>query len=242
MHRQSNLTTEHDSAGDYEVELFDCQHPKGVIICVHGRGVRRWDGEHFFYNIADHYGDYACLLVDQNQFDGDTCKLNPLPVAVARVQQLIAIAQAKYPRTPIVIIGHSMGCGIATMLPLDAVSKVIFVAPAAGDQMQALVERYGAAIVEGKLTTSVDGLKKFMSKEYVDSLRGVVLGERYQELLSRYKQVYAFESGSEEIVGPDRFALRDMAFAGYTIIPGATHNLTGEPLGRLFVDLNQLLA
>ncbi len=241
MSRKSSILKEHDGAGGYDVELFNSEDPKGVIVCSHGRGVRRWDGEHFFYAVAEHYADYACLLVDQNQFENDTCKLNPLPIAISRVQSLIKMAEKQYPGLPVTIIGHSMGCGLVTMLDLAVVAKVVFVAPTAGDETRKLIGRYGSDVRQGKLTVSVDGLKKYMSQEYVESVEGVVWQDKYQELLGRNKQIYVFEAGEEEIVGEDRLLLRDMPFAKYIVIPGAKHNFTGEPLDLLFSGIDRIL-
>ena len=233
--------TAHDAAGDYAVELFDCPSPKAVVVCVHGRGVHREDGEQFFYAVAEHYPDRAFLLVDQNQFDGDTCRLNPLPIALARVQGLLTMAREKHPASPVVILAHSAGCGITARLELDGVGKVIFVAPAVGKESSKLADRYGADVADGKLTISKDGLKKYMSREYVASMQGIVWDNEYRKLLARYRPVYVFESGDEEIVGEDRFALRDLPFTAYKIIPGATHNLHSEALQRFFADLDGLL-
>jgi len=134
-----------------------------------------------------------------------------------------------------------MGCGIVTRLNLNAVGKVIFVAPTAGNESLRLYRRYGSNIVDGKLTVSTDGRKKYMSKEYVASMQGIVWEDEYRALLDRYHEVYVFEAENEEIVGEDRFALRKLPFAGYTIIPGATHNLHGEALERFIVQCSDLL-
>lgn len=241
MARKSSVLTKRDRVGDYEVEIFDSEDPKGVMVCVHGRGVHRWDGEQFFYNVADYYPDYAFLLVEQNQFDGDICLLSPLPVSVSRVQGLISLAAEKYPGTPIFVLGHSMGCGVTARLDLDAVKKVIFVAPAAGAETRKLTERYGDDVAKGKLTVSVDGLKKYMSKEFVDSVYGIDWEDEYRKLLARFAEVYVFEAGEEEIVGKERLRLRSLPFAGYDILPGARHNLLGKPLKDFFVRLSSLI-
>ncbi len=85
--RQSSVTTNQDKAGDYEVEVFDCVKPKGVIVTAHGNGVRRWDGEEFFYAVAEQYPNYVVMLIDQNQLYEDGCKLNDLQIMVDRVQK-----------------------------------------------------------------------------------------------------------------------------------------------------------
>ena len=234
--RNSTITTQQDQSGSYEVEIFDCEKPSSVVICVHGRGVRRWDGEKFFYAVADHYPDSAFLLADQNQFEDDeTCILNPLPIATARVQALISLAKQKYPGVPIVVMGHSLGCAITTRLDLTGVEKVIFVTPAAGTDTEKLIARYGADIANGKRATSSDGVTRYFSAEYFASLQDVTWEDEYRKLLDCYQPVYAFESEQEEIVGDERLAHRDMSFASYQIIPGGTHNLHGEPL-QWFLD------
>jgi pimeloyl-ACP methyl ester carboxylesterase len=240
--RTSTTLTKTDSAGSYIVEIFDNSQPDSVIICVHGRGVRRWDGEKFFYAVAEHFSDNAVLLVDQNQFDDDdTCYLNPLSIAIARVQGLIELAQQSYPGAPIVVMGHSLGCAIITRLDLSAVAKVIFVTPAAGTDSEKLAQRYGADIMDGKLAIGTDGAKRFFSKEYMNSLQGITWEDEYRKLLERYQPVYAFEAEDEEIVGEERLTHRDMPFAAYKIIPHAKHNLRGQPLQWFFNELDKLL-
>jgi pimeloyl-ACP methyl ester carboxylesterase len=234
--------TQTDSAGDYELEIFDAPDPRAVIVCAHGNGVRRWDGERFYYAVAEHYPQDVCLLVDQCQVIDGGCQLNSLEVMVGRVQGLVERARTDYPDVPIIIMGHSMGCGISSLLDLTGVSSVIFVAPGAGSAYQPLIDRYGADVIDGKLVTTSDNLVKMISKPYVDSAKGVIWGDKYREMLQRFPNVYVYESGNEEIVGDDRLLLRDMPFAGYQIIPGATHNYAGEPLQRLFTELDGLLA
>lgn len=239
--RTSKILIEHDEAGPYEVEVFGCASPKSVIVCSHGNGVRRWDGEKFFYNVAEHYGDHKFLLVDQNQLYEDGCKLNDLAVMVARVQGLIDKATADDPGVPIIVLGHSMGCGVIARLDLGNVKSVVFVAPAAGDATARLVKRYGDDITNGMIVKTSDGLTKYISKEYVQSVTGIVWEEEYDKLLLRYKTVHVFESGNEEVIGEDRFKHRTMPFASYSTIAGAKHNLAGPPLELLFKELDSLL-
>lgn len=137
MARQSTVQIEQDSAGDYEVEIFDCANPRRVIVCSHGNGVRRWDGQKFFYAVAEHYADSTVLLVDQNQPDGDGVQLNPLPILAQRVERLIGEAKQLHPDVPLVLMGHSMGCGVITQVDLKGVDKIVFVTPGAGDQQTA---------------------------------------------------------------------------------------------------------
>lgn len=240
--RTSTVTTTRDDGGDYVVEIFDANKPDTVIICVHGRGVRRWDGEKFFYAVADHYPNSAFLLADQNQFEDDeTCLLNPLPIAIVRVQALINMAKQRYPGVPIIVMGHSLGCAITTRLDLSGVAKVIFVTPAAGTDTEKLIARYGADIANGKRATSSDGVTRYFSAEYFASLQGITWEDEYRKLLDRYQPVYAFESEQEEIVGDERFAHRDMPFVSYQIIPGGTHNLSGEALQWFFDHVDPLI-
>ena len=240
--RDSTITTHYDSAGEYEVEVFDTPQPKRVIVTAHGNGVRRWDGQYFFHRLADHYTDSAVLLVDQNQPDGDGVRLNPFPVLVARVQSLIATAKILHPSTPIVIIGHSMGCAVTALLSdLSGVTAIVFVAPAAGEQEQSLIRRYGADIVHGKAVKTSDGLRKVIPAEYVASVKGLVWEDAYANLLNRFSPVYAFEAGEEEVLGEERFAHRHLPFAKYDIIPGAKHNLEGAPLTEFFSRLDHLI-
>lgn len=96
MNRKSSIITKHDSMGEYELEFFHDEHPTRVIVCAHGNGVRRRDGEQFFYAVAEHYTDSAVLLVDQNQTTGDGVTINPLPVLVSRVELLIEEAVRLY--------------------------------------------------------------------------------------------------------------------------------------------------
>ncbi len=239
--RTSQVTTQADQAGSYELEVFDCARPVSVIVCAHGNGVRRWDGENFFYNVAEHYTGSAFLLVDQNQPYEDGCKLNDLQVMVSRVQGLVVKAKADYPGVPVIVMGHSMGCGVAARLDTKDVSKMIFIAPTAGDETKKLLERYGPAIMQGQVVKSSDDLTKNLSKEYVDSVQGIVWEEEYPKLLERFPEVYVFEAGNEEMISQERFKHRAMPFAGYKIMPGATHNVSGQALQALFAELDPLM-
>lgn len=240
--RKSTITTRHDSAGNYEVEVFDAPSPKRVIVTAHGNGVRRWDGEKFFYAVAEHYADSTAILVDQNQPEGTGCRLNSLDIAVARVQGNIEDAKRLHPDVPIVVMGHSMGCAIASLLDLAGVSAVVFACPAAGAPGEWLVKRYGSDVLEGKAVTTSDGLLKVITKEYARSVQGKVWEDEYIKLLKNFHPVYAFEAGNEEIVGEGRLAHRDLPFTDYQIIPQATHNLHGAPLADFFSRLDKIFS
>ena len=239
--RKSTVTTQQDASGSYETEIFDCASPKRVIITAHGNGVRRWDGGKFYYNVAEHYADAVVMLVDQNQAVGDGCQINPLPILVSRVQRLIDIAKQKYGGVPIIVIGHSMGCGVVTQLNLDAVEAVIFVSPAVGAPAKSLVSRYGADIVNGKTVKTSDGLTKIITKEYYQSVQYIVWEDEYQKLTERFSPVYVFESGDDEIVGEGRFAHRTLPFTSYEIINGAKHNFSGAALSELLNKIDKVL-
>ena len=232
--RTSSIFSLYDSEGNYEVEIFDHPKPATVIVCAHGNGVRRWDGEKFFYAVAEHFAKSAVLLVDQNQPDGDGVRLSPLPILVSRVTGLVHEARQRYPNTPLVVMGHSMGCGVASLLDTNDIQAMVFVAPAVGKPRQSLVERYGPDIVNGKTVTTSEGLKKVVTAEYYKSVEDIDWEESYASLVKRFQTVYVYESGDDEIVGDGRFRHRAIPFAQYTVIDGAKHNLSGAPLAVLF--------
>jgi pimeloyl-ACP methyl ester carboxylesterase len=242
MPRISTILAKRDDAGDYEIEVFDCLNPKRVIVCSHGNGVRRWDGEKFFYAVAEHYADSAVLLVDQNQVaEAGGIQINPLPILAKRVNELVGESKRLHPESPVVLMGHSMGCGVATFVDLAAVNTLILVTPAAGDAQAKLIERYGQDVAKGKSVTTSDGLIKVITADYFASLKGIVWEDEYAKLVKRYQPIYVFEAGEEEIVSDERLKHRHLSFGRYEIIEGAHHNLTGEPLMDFFAKLDQLI-
>lgn len=239
--RKSRVLKQSDSAGDYEVEIFEVDNPKHVVVCSHGNGVRRWDGEHFFHNVASHYPDIAFYLVDQNQVIENGCQLNPLPILVQRVEKALNMARKDYNASKIVVMGHSMGCGVVSQMDQDGVDEVIFVAPAAGTPDKRYIDRWGADIAEGKMVQTKDGLNKLITKEFMDSIKDITWEKEYPKMLKKFSNVHVFESGDEEIVGEERFTHRSMPFASYEIIPGAKHDLNGSSLELLYKKLDKLL-
>ncbi len=238
--RKSSVTTKHDAEGGFELEIFDHPSPKRVIVCSHGNGVRRWDGEKFFYAVAEHYTDSAVLLVDQNQPDGDGVRINPLPILKSRVHDLIIDAKSRYPGVPTVLMAHSMGCGVASLLDTDGIGAMVFVSPAVGKPQDSLIKRYGADIADGKTVTTSDGLKKVITAEYYKSVAGISWEDSYVSLVKKFQPVYVFESGADEIVGEGRFEHRKIQFTSYTVIEGAKHNFSGEALATLFEKLDEI--
>jgi len=240
--RKSTVSTHKDDAGEYDSEIFDCENPKSVVICVHGNGVRRWDGEEFFYNVADHYPDHVFYLVDLTQpFDGG-CELIDLQLMIARMEKLIAQARADHPDAEINILAHSMGCGVSSLIDTKGISRMILVTPAGGDVVKLMISRHGEDILQGGMVKTSDGLNKLLSKAYVDSVSGVIWEEKYTNLLERFKEVYVFEAGKDEIVTEERRApLRTLPFAKYSVIDGATHNLHGEALEKLYTEIDDLI-
>jgi Serine aminopeptidase, S33 len=240
MKRKSIVITHSDDQGSYESEIFDAPKAKRVIVCSHGNGVRRWDGKHFFHEVAEYFKDSAVMLVDQNQREGNGVRLNPFPTMIMRVQGLIAEAKVRYPNTPIIVLGHSMGCAVASYLDLTGVNMVIFEAPGAGSQEEGLIKRYGPDVLNGKIAETDNGRLKVITKEFVQSVIKLNWDDAYAELLKKFKPVYVYEAGEEEIVGEARIAYRSFPFTKYEIIPHAKHNLSGEPLADFLSRLDSV--
>jgi hypothetical protein len=139
-----------------------------------------------------------------------------------------------HPDTPIWFIAHSMGCGIASLMDTSDVSGIIFVAPGVGKQVENYIARYGKDIVNGKIVKTSDGLTKHISKEFMDSATDIYWQAEFLKLLKQLPAVHVFESGADEIVDEERFELRDMSFASYTIVEGAPHNFSGKYAEELF--------
>ncbi len=241
--RKSEVIKLEDSAGKYEQEIFHSDDPKIVIVGIHGNGVRRWDGEKFFYQVAEEFSDCAVFLVDQNQTEENGVRLNSLDTMVTRNQELIKTAKSRYPESEIWIISHSMGCGINARLDLSDISGSIFVAPTAGDFATKYTARYGDDVWFGKIVKSRSkaGTSKNITKEFMDSVKSIDWDKEYKELLSKYPNIHVFESGAEEIVGEERFELRDMPFASYDIIEGAKHNFEGSHSKALFSKIRKII-
>ena len=242
MARNSEVIKFSDKAGDFEIEIFDAKNPEVIIVSAHGNGVRRWDGEKFYYQLAEHFTNNTVLLVDQNQPEGDGVRLNDFDLMVARVQKLLDYAKENYDNVPIWVIGHSMGCPISCRLNLEGVSGVIFISPAVGAPEKTMIERYGEDIVKGKTVLTSDGLTKIIPKSYYDSIKGLVWENEYQKIVKSFSPIYVFESGDDEIVGEGRFAHRNIPFTGYEVIEGAKHNFTGKHSEELFEKIDKLLS
>ncbi len=241
MNRISTIISQSDAAGAYEQEVFDAVQPSCVLVCAHGNGVRRWDGEKFFYQVADYFTNATVMLVDQNQTHGNGVYINTFPVLIARVQSLIDLANKQYPTIPVWVIAHSMGCAVTTGLDLSNVAGIIFIAPGAGAPQLSLIERYGADIVNGKTVLTTDGLTKIITKEYYMSVKGLVWEEEYAKLAGRFAPIYVYEAGEEKIVGDERLAHRTIAFTNYEIIAGAKHNFSGVAATTLFEKISGIL-
>jgi pimeloyl-ACP methyl ester carboxylesterase len=237
--RSSKVESRHDEAGDYEIEIFDHPSPQRVIVCSHGNGVRRWDGEKFFYAVAEHYADCVVLLVDQNQPEDDGVRINPLPILVSRVSKLVEIARERYAGVPVVVMAHSMGCGVAALMEADGLNGMVFVAPAVGRPAESLLVRYGADVAGGKKVLTSDGPTKVITAEYYKSVQGISWEEAYAKLAARFHPVDVYEAGADEIVGEGRFEHRKIAFDSYTVIDGAPHNFVGASLAKLFDEMDR---
>jgi hypothetical protein len=123
---------------------------------------------------------------------------------------------------------------------MEDVAGMIFITPGVGDVHKIYKQRYGDDVVNGKTIVSSDGITKIISKEFMDSSADLIREEKYAQLLDRYSPVHVYEAGDDEIVGDERYVLRDMPFASYTIIKGAKHNLSGKYSEELFRKIDQL--
>lgn len=88
--------------------------PHGLVILIHGLGehIRRYDEQfHYFVNKG-----YACLAADlpgHGRSEGRRGVWSSLDEPYAVIDRLFAIAAEKYPDTPRILYGHSMGANIA---------------------------------------------------------------------------------------------------------------------------------
>jgi hypothetical protein len=61
------------------------------------------------------------------------------------------------------------------------------------------------------------------------------------KMISKFKSVYVFEAGDDEIIGQERKKLSQLPFKSYEVIDGAKHNLSGRALTDFFTKLDLIL-
>jgi hypothetical protein len=115
------------------------------------------------------------------------------------------------------------------------------VTPAAGHPLKGCIEEYGDNINFGKVVLNREGNRVNFTADFVDSIRGLNWKTEYEKLVKKYSPTYVFEGGADNIIGDERFDLRNVAFTKYFILDGAKRNLSGKYLDDFFTKLDPLL-
>ncbi len=216
-----------------------------VLILVHGFGVQR-DSRGMFTEVARYFADhYTSVLFDLNQVEGDEVTLRTLTEQRDIVRQVLAAARAKHPGARVHLLGHSMGCVVASLAGDSELDSVIFLAPptrSGGDSTRRYFMAYKGAQLDGRILTvpRKDGTTTVIPLDYFDDM------ERHNpaQLITEYaaaQPLHVIEALEEDVI-------RHADYSVFQSQPGIVlraihgdHNWTGDARAGLLAELSHLL-
>jgi hypothetical protein len=243
MARSSQVTLRSDDSGSYEIEVFDAENPKAIVLCATGFGMNRYDGYHLFGDIAEKLSDYTVVLVELHDISPDGLTVNPLSRQIVRFNKLLS----DYSRadTPVVLVGHSMGCLAISKSAADG-NHAVFLAPAVRDISRTLrntlLSREGTSEdSDGTMHAKrSDGSTSIVPAKFWQEASQLNIAELYEESTTRLT-VHVIVAEEDQILKAETADLQTMPFQSITSIPQADHDFSGSGRSAMLEEVQILV-
>lgn len=243
MTRSSLVTLRSDETGSYEVEVFEAETPKAIVLCATGFGMNRYDGSNLFGDIAEKLSDYTVVLVELHDSLPVGLTVNPLSRQIERFNKLLSdYSQADI---PVVLVGHSMGCLVISKS--DALrNHTVFLAPAVRDITKTLkntlLSREGTSEdADGTMHAKrSDGTTSIVPAKFWQEASLLNIASLYKEATARI-QINVVIAGEDQILKAETSDLQSIPFQSITSISWADHDFSGSGRSTLLEELHKLL-
>ncbi|MCV2502917.1 MAG: lysophospholipase [Neisseriaceae bacterium] len=121
-HIEYNIPVDDDI--DLNSVLFKSQNSKGVILYLHGNtgNIKGWSSS------AKHYleNNYDVFMVDYRGFGKSSGEINNEEILYQDMQKVYDFVGSMYPENKIIVLGYSIGTGLAAKLASDNHPKALF--------------------------------------------------------------------------------------------------------------------
>lgn len=218
------------------------------IVFVHGFGVRA-DSNGLFSDIALRFSDYQTELIDLYDISQQYWKIPDLGTQAEKLRETIETIFSENAKATIVLICHSQGCVVGSLLPEELVGKlhkIIFLAPAIHKvntkRFRHFFEKKSNVIIKDdylKLKRK-NGIILHITNSFADSLDEVSILDVYASLLKSKKLETIFALKDEHRKYADKEIIKLLKTGKFTEIE-ADHNFTGEGRKKLLKHLNALI-
>lgn len=243
MSRSSFVVNGKDAYGSYEIELFQAENPKAIVICATGFGMNRYDGYNLFGDIAEKLTEYTVVLVELHDITGSGLTVNPLTFQVERFNKLISDYSTA--SVPVVLVGHSMGCLVISKSVAQG-NHAVFLAPAVRDISKTLrntlLSRDGTSEdPDGTMHAKrSDGTTSIVSSEFWHEASRLNIAALYKEATSRIK-IKVVIAEEDQLLKEETADLHTIEFQSITSIPKADHDFSGAGRKAMLEELQKII-
>lgn len=235
-----------DEAGEYITEEIINGKPEKLIVYAHGFGVKR-DSLDLFYDLAKSINNSVSVLIDLNLIEDAGLTVNNLDIQFARIKHEITKFKNKYPNLELILIGHSMGCGLIAKYKILA-DQVIFLAPTVSDVENKLrprlISREGSYYNSGEgmlYAKRTDGSTSKVPDSFFDVLKGEIWKNTYHSYIRFQPNIFLVVAGEDEILKAETKGILELKFKQIDIVEGADHNFLGESRKKMLSVVSNLL-
>ena len=235
-----------DEAGEYITEEIINGKPEKLIVYAHGFGVKR-DSLDLFYDLAKSINNSVSVLIDLNLIEDAGLTVNNLDIQFARIKHEITKFKNKYPNLELILIGHSMGCGLIAKYKILA-DQVIFLAPTVSDVENKLrprlISREGSYYNSGEgmlYAKRTDGSTSKVPDSFFNVLKGEIWKNTYHSYIKFQPNIFLVVAGEDEILKAETKGILELKFKQIDIIEGADHNFLGESRKKMLSAVSGLL-
>ena len=235
-----------DEAGEYITEEIINGKPEKLIVYAHGFGVKR-DSLDLFYDLAKSINNSVSVLIDLNLIEDAGLTVNNLDIQFARIKHEITKFKNKYHNLELILIGHSMGCGLIAKYKILA-DQVIFLAPTVSDVENKLrprlISREGSYYNSGEgmlYAKRTDGSTSKVPDSFFNVLKGEIWKNTYHSYIKFQPNIFLVVAGEDEILKAETKGILELKFKQIDIIEGADHNFLGESRKKMLSAVSGLL-
>ncbi len=243
MTRSSFVDIGKDAYGSLELEIFQAENPKAIVLCTTGFGMNRYDGYNLFGDIAEKLIDYTVVLIELHDISPGGLTVNPLSVQIERFNKLISGYSTA--SVPVVLVGHSMGCLVISKSVAHG-NHAVFLAPAVRDISKilrnTLLRREGTSEdPDGTMHAKrSNGSTSIVPAKFWQEASRLNIASLYKEATARII-INVVIAEQDQLLKKETADLQNIAFQSITSIPKADHDFSGAKRKAMLEELQKLV-
>ncbi|MBI2356957.1 alpha/beta hydrolase [Candidatus Dojkabacteria bacterium] len=233
-------------------KIYGNENSSKLLICCHGFGVKS-DSRGMYNRVCEEFqNDFLTVRFHFGTIDNinNTIYVPEYSTQVEVLKTVLDNMINKYPEKEVILIAHSQGCYITSMLLTETRYKIkhlIFLSPLirrniVEKQKQKFSKREGSIINEDGISKLVrtDGTVTLIPKEFWEEASNIDIRELFRKIDDTYNTNFAWAKGDSVVKEEEYKNLLSMNFKKVTELPGNHEFLNNDNWNGLLEFLKNI--